>query len=172
VRLRNLYTYEELHSQTDDLPPTWYRSEDIVREEYDLTEDHSSWHDARTEGDEPVEVKSCAYEYGDGRIGQFHIWEYQRMQLACRGHVAYLVYSLDSYNIVATHMDFPPSITSVGTPVERRHPTMGRERLWKIPWPEIIPLDEITFGIRRNFTEHYSEEEIENTLFMSYSDEF
>jgi hypothetical protein len=169
--MRNLYTLDEQRSQTDNRPPTWHRSEGIVREEYDLTEDRSSWHDARTAGDEPVEVKSCAYEHGDGRIGQFHIWEYQWMELACRGQVAYLVYSLDSYNIVATHMDFLPSITSVGTPVERRHPTMGRERLWRIPWPEVVPLDAITFGIRHNFTEHYSEEEIENTLFRSPPDE-
>jgi hypothetical protein len=166
-----LYTHKERHWRNCDPPPTWRRAETVVSDEYDLIEDHSPWHDARTEDDEPIEIKSCAYEYADGRTGQFLIWEYQWMELACRGHIAYLVYSLDSYSIVATHMDFPPSITSVGTPVRCRHPTMGRERLWRVPWHEVIPLSEVTFGVRHLFAEHYSDEEVAETQFMCPPDE-
>ncbi|MFC6721546.1 hypothetical protein [Halovenus amylolytica] len=43
---------------------------------------------------------------------------------------------------------------------------MGRERLWKVPWPEVVPLDEITFGIRHNFVDHYPDEDVEETTFM------
>jgi hypothetical protein len=48
---------------------------------------------------------------------------------------------------------------------------VGRGRLWKVPWPEVIPLDAITFGSRRYFLGYYSEEEIEETLFMKPPDE-
>lgn len=48
---------------------------------------------------------------------------------------------------------------------------MSRKHLWKLPCHEIVSLDAITFGVRHNFTEHYSEEEIEDTLFMSPPDE-
>ena len=58
------------------------------------------------ESDEPVEIKSCAVEYADGRTGQFKIWESQWAELACRGQFAFLVYTPDSYNVLATSSVF------------------------------------------------------------------
>jgi len=34
------------------LPPTWKRAEEVIIEEYDLIEEHTSWYDARKKYDE------------------------------------------------------------------------------------------------------------------------
>jgi len=169
--MESLYSWKEQRSRYRDPPPPWRRAEQFLVEEYDLVEDHSSWHDARMQSDEPVEIKSCVVEYDDGRIGQFQIWEDQWYRLACRGRFAFLVYTPDCHYVLATHLRYPPLRDSVAKITEHRHPTMGREPLWKVPWPEVIPLDAITFGFRRHFLEYYSEEEIEETLFMKPPDE-
>jgi hypothetical protein len=169
--MESLYSWEERLSKYRDPPPAWRRAETFIVEEYDLVEDHSSWHDARTESGEPVEIKSCALEYADGRTGRFKIWEFQWVKLVCRGQFAFLVYALDSHNVFAVHMGHQAIRESVATVSEFRHSTMGWGRLWEIPWPEVIPLEAITFGCRHHFLEHYSEEEIEETLFMKPPDE-
>jgi hypothetical protein len=58
--VKSLYSCEELRSQFRDPPARWRRAEEFVIEEYGLVEDHGSWHDARAEDDEPIEIKSCA----------------------------------------------------------------------------------------------------------------
>lgn len=167
----SLYSWKERRSRYRDSPAPWRRAEQFLVEEYDLVEDHSSWHDARTRSNDPVEIKSCVVEYDDGRIGHFEIWEKQWIRLACRGHFAFLVHTPDSHDVFATHLRYPPLRESVATITESSHPTMGREPLWKIPWPEVIPLDAITFGLRHHFLEYYSEEEVEETLLMKPPDE-
>jgi hypothetical protein len=86
-------------------PPTWKRAEAKLREEYDLVKDHTWWHDARKADDTPVELKSCACEYADGRLCRFKIWEFQLDELGFDGEVGLLMYTQGSSNrILATHM--------------------------------------------------------------------
>jgi hypothetical protein len=171
VAVKRLYSSEELHSHSSALPATWRRAETTLVEEYDLTEDHAPWHDAREGDDSPVEIKSCAQAYADGRVGEFVIWEYQWAELVCRGQFAFLVYQPDAYHVLATHMTMPVSLRELGTMTRARHPTMGRRPLWRIPWPEVIPLDAIPAGMRRRFADHYSREEVEETPFLDPLDD-
>jgi hypothetical protein len=150
-----------------DPPPAWKQAEDIIRDEHDLVKDHSRWHDARTTDGTPVEIKSCACRYADGRLGRFKIWEYQLDELLFDGKVGFLVY----YNtgrklVIVTHMMPAESLIGKGTKSFLDHPTRGLRRLRRIKWTDIIPLDGIQFGSRRAFTDHYPEDEVEDTMLM------
>jgi hypothetical protein len=165
--VKSLYSCEELRSQFRDPPARWRRAEEFVIEEYGLVEDHGSWHDARAEDDEPIEIKSCAYEYADGSVGQFAIWEYQWKRLLCTGRLALLVYVPDhTCKVLAVELLLPHRIASAGEVYEFHHGSMGKRRLRRVPWTEVIPLDAVAFGTRHHFVDHYSEEIVEETLFM------
>jgi len=164
--VKSLYSWQEQVLSHIEPPPRWKRAETHIIEEYDLIEDHASWHDARTEDDELIEIKSCACEYEDGSVGEFAVWEYQWVKLVTRGKFALLVYIPDTdCTVLATKMVFPGQIGKAGTVSKRRHPTMGCRRLRRVAWPEVISLDEIEPRKRHYFTEYYSSEEIEKTAF-------
>lgn len=164
--MKTLYTVEEANSQRDP-PPTWRRAETFITDAFDLEEDHGAWHDARSEHDTPIEIKSCAYEYEDGRLGRFAIWESQLEQLLARGRVALLVYGHQrTRNIIATELVLPGELRDVGSVSREQHPTMGYRRVRRIPWVDAVSLDAIGFGLRHYFADHYSRAEIKETTFM------
>lgn len=170
--MKALYSWKERRSKDDDLPPSWKRAEDTVREEYDLVEEHGAYYDARKKDGTPVEIKSCVTEYADGRVGQFKVWESQIEKLLFEGRLALLVYLPDETGrVLATHTVWPHTLSSVGTVTEYRHSTMRWRRLRRIPWPSVIPLDALKFGTRHYFVDHYSDETVEETLFMHPPDE-
>lgn len=165
--MRFLYTWQERFDSFRDRPPLWKRAEEVVIEEYDLNEAHGSWHDARADDGEKIEIKSCACEYADGSVGQFAVWDYQWVELVTNGRFGLLVYDPeDDCRVLATKLISPGKIGSAGKSSEVQHPTMGRRPLRRIQWPEVIDLDEITAGRARSFVKHYSEEEVEETTFL------
>ena len=164
--MKTLYSVKETRSKRDP-PPTWRRAETFIADEYNLREDHGAWYDARSERDTPIEIKSCAYEYKDGRLGRFAIWESQLEQLLARGRVALLVYGpRTTRNIIATELVLPGELRNVGSVSRVKHPSMGYRRIRRIPWVDAVSLDAITFGLRHHFADHYNEAEIEETTFM------
>lgn len=166
--MRSLYSWEELDSQYADPPPTWKRAEGVIREELGLEEEHAPWYDARDGDGDVVEIKSCAYEYEDGRIGRFVIWESQLFELVNQGRVAFLVYVPDgTHRVIATHVMDPLPLRSEGTVKRTDHTTMGYQPQRWIPWTDVIPLDAVKFGCRRYFIDNYSDEVVEETMFMN-----
>lgn len=166
--VKTLYSVRETTTQSNELPPTWRRAETVIAEEYDLDLDHGSYHDARTQIEEPVEIKSCANRYADGRLGRFKIFESQWRKIRALGQLALLVYNPNNStrNILATHMISRDEFSDVGTVHTLNEGGIYQRWLRCIPWPEVIPLDAIIFGLRHHFVDHYSEAEIEETLFM------
>jgi hypothetical protein len=166
--MKALYSRDEFRGDDADPPPTWHRAERFVREEYDLVEDHSSWHDARTEDGEPIEIKSCAYEYADGRLGRFKIFDRQWSQLLATGRVILLLYiPTPPYKVLATHAVEPGAFNDRGTVIWRHKYGSPSRRLRCVPWPELIPIDAIEFGCRGHFVDKYPDREVEETV-ISY----
>ena len=86
----HLFTRSEINDDSD-LPPTWKRAEDYVTTESQFREDHGPSHDACTDDDEPIEIKSCIARRSDERLGEFHIWENQLYDRLGNGRIALLV---------------------------------------------------------------------------------
>lgn len=166
-----LYTWDETPYENSDVSPPWKRAEDHITRSRQLKEDHSSWHDARDSDGNPVEIKCCAAKHADGYIGQFKIWESQRRELITNGRIALLVYAHDDRaSVMATHSVRPFDLRDAGSVSWVNHPSMGTRRIRRIPWPKVIPLEEVEFGARHHFSEHYPEEEAEEVLFLCNSD--
>lgn len=143
-----------------NLPPTWIQAEEFIRDEYDLIEDHGSWHDARDQEDTPIEIKSCATKYEDGRLGRFELWQEQYLELYSEGKIALLVYRPEfPCLVIATHIVRPYELSEKGTRSSSRHPTMGWEARQRIPWPEAVPLDAILLRARNAYADHYDDDE-------------
>lgn len=167
--MTNLYDFLEYYGRYADPPPTWHRAERLIREKYDLTEDHGPSHDALDEDGTRVEIKSCAVEYGDGRPGQFEIWRTQISDLIPDGRVALLVYEPGAgHRVVATRMMDPVDLLYVGTSGWREHSTMGRRRICRIPWPEVFSLENVTFWRRCTYSKYFDTEEVESTLLPGF----
>lgn len=165
--MRSLYSWQEQLDPYRDPPIQWKRAEEVVIDEYDLNEEHASWHDACTDDGEKIEIKSCACEYSDGRVGRFAVWESQWVELVTNGRFGLLVY-VPEYDctVLATKLISPGEIGSAGTVSRVQHPTMGYRELRRIPWPEVIDLNEIVAGKAHYFTEYYSEEEVTEMVFL------
>lgn len=160
-----LYSSKEMIFSPDDLPAPWRRAETVICEKYDLEEDHGSYYDAREADNTPVEIKSCVAIRPDGTPGRFEIWESQINELLFEGKVGLLVHDPDQFhNIVATRLAPISALLGSGTTVRWQHPTMGCQPRRRIPWPELISLDETSFNIRRACAEFYDEEEVKATI--------
>ena len=168
VGVTSLFTWKDvLPTTTGDLPPTWQRAEEVAREEYDLEEDHSRWHDARTKDGDPVEIKSCVSEYADGRLGQFKIWENQLTELFGEGQIAFLLYYPNRHRTVLSTCLVPSySADRLGTVTNLRWDGGRLRQLRCIPWPEVVPLDKIQAGYRHHYTEHYPREVVDETIIL------
>lgn len=167
----HLFTRSEIN-RNSELSPPWKRAEMYVTSERQLREDHGASHDARTDDDEPIEIKSCIATCADERLGEFHVWENQLYDRLGNGRIALLVYVRnDRHSVVATHIVDPLDLVDAGSCSRINHPTMGRKRLRRIPWPEAIPLEEIVLGARHHFAKYYSEEEAEDVFCLSFSDD-
>jgi hypothetical protein len=163
-----LYTSKEMIFSPDDLPAPWRRAESVICDKYDPEEDHGSYYDAREADGTPVEIKSCVAIRPDGTPGRFEVWESQIDELLVEGKVGLLVYDPDLFhNIVATRLAPIIAILGSGTTVRWQHPTMGCQPRKRIPWPELVSLDETSFTIRRACAEFYDEEEVEATILPS-----
>lgn len=167
----HLYPGGATPADDPDVPPPWKRAEDHLIRELDLEEDHSPWHDARDADGEPMEIKSCAAKHADGNLGKFKIWHYQLLELIGEGRVALVVYAHnDRRTVMALRLVDPLELTRAGCASWVDHPTMGIRFLIEIPWTEVIPLEEVVFGARHHFAEHYPEEEAEDVSFLCESD--
>lgn len=167
----HLFTRSEINGNSDLTPP-WKRAEMYVTTESQFLEDHGPSHDARTDDDELIEIKSCITRRADERLGEFHIWEDQLYDRLGNGRIALLVYGRnDRHSVMATHIVDPLSLTDACSCSRVNHPTMGRKRLRRIPWPEVIPLEEVVLGARHHFAKYYPKEEVEDTFCLSFSDD-
>lgn len=68
-------------------------AEQYLREERDLEVDQTTWHDARTQSGEPVEIKAAKREMSNGRPGRFLLRResHERLQRA-DGWIGWVVY--------------------------------------------------------------------------------
>lgn len=166
-----LYSRSETSSDDPDLPPPWRRAEEYVIGEFQLEEDHTPWHDARHPDGEPLEIKSCAAKHTNGNLGEFKIWEYQLIELIGEGRVVLVLYAHDDRcSVMASHFANPLELKRAGHASWVNHSSMGIRYLRRIPWPEVIPLEEVEIGARHHFAHHYPEEEAEDVFFLCESD--
>jgi hypothetical protein len=68
-------------------------AEQAARNRYNLTADHTSWHDARDPEGHPVEVKATMVQQRDGTTGRFRIFKrYHRTLERADGRYVFVVY--------------------------------------------------------------------------------
>lgn len=156
-----LYSRRELKRVSKKwLAPPWKRAEEVVVEEYDLVEDHASWHDARDpESGRHVEIKSCVSAYDNGQPGEFVLWGKQHEQLRWDDRIALLVHRpTRRHHVLGVQMVRPHEFPVVEYRQLVDHPTMGRESVSRVPWHEVIDLPSLDLAFRHLFAGLYSEE--------------